>query len=124
MSLADRLSAADREFSLIVDRRARLRGGNLETVQVRPTKMRLPDAALIDWLLSEHVAPTALVMPRGTVWVLSEPGDGVVWYVSHGKPSKTQSAAIEAILDALAQEFPDVDVPLLDDEPTKETEDE
>lgn len=109
---------------LIVDMRASARGGKVTSSSLRPTKLRLTDAQVIDWLLREHQLPTALVTGKGVLWLLSEPGDGVVWYVGHGKPIKAQRAALEAVLEALAQEFPDVDVPLLDDEPTKETGDE
>jgi len=125
MSLTARLrAAAQDDWVLIVDMRAEARGGTVTSSSLRPTKLRLTDAQVIDWLLKEHSTPTALVTAKGVVWLLSEPGDGVVWYVGHGKPNKAQRTALEAVLDALSQEFPDVDVPLLDDEPTKETDDE
>lgn len=121
MSLAARLRAmAQDDWVLIVDTRASARGGVPTSSVIRPTKMRLTDAQAIDWLLAEQATPTALVTAKGVLWLLSDAGDGVVWHVGQGKPNKAQRGALEAVLEALSQEFPDVDVPLLDDEPKPE----
>jgi hypothetical protein len=122
MSLSDRLKMSP--LPVVLDTRRLTRKGQVHSVQLQPTKTRVADAAVIDRLVSEHESPSILVTAKGTVWLLSDPGDGVVWFVGHGKPTKVQRTALELLLSIMAAEFPDVDVPLLDDEEVTHVSDE
>lgn len=122
MSLSDRLRMSS--LPVVLDTRRLARAGEVTSVQLQPTKTRLADAAVIDRLVSEHQCPSILVTAKGTVWLLSDPGDGIVWFVGHGKPTKVQRTTLEVLLSIMAAEFPDVDVPLLDDEEVTHVPDE